>query len=471
MQPFPSISPPQPFISHSSGYKKEDNESLESAEILGVSKGLDQEYSVMNSTPYQLPLSTFADDKVYNPLDPMANQPANTTTIKPINPPTAPQKTCLIPWSYDNETPEKTISAPLGSLLKIWSGKIHIGKSEFNSSMLTCDNIEDYYQTPALSLNIEINGRVKLPLVFDYLNRNAKTLHLLKGWVTMESNSETTTILGNYLLEMENTAKCGVIDLKEIGSRLYLIPWNNGTQEFLQKWEINPVCANSRENSLVKFAYFFAYKKQNIFKIYKPMRPSIMKLAEVSQPIADSAFTGIPQVDVISDDEAPLNNENKIIPKSEDETKKALKEKLASFSEEEINTLKSQLVGSNREDLDKLLDEIAQERNNEYPPEDTHKNYMMNENLNYANKSSINYSENYDPIYDPMSHLGQQIENNPNGEEEMKDNYPLESNEFEKDGTDYMSKVWKLQGFINKNGLFFIQYAQNLEFEQPYQIM
>ena len=162
---------------------------------------------------------------------------------------------------------------------------------------------------------------------------------------------------------------------------------------------------------------------------------------------------------------------NLYIPKSEDETKKALKEKLASFSEEEINTLKSQLVGSNREDLDKLLDEIAQERNNEYPPEDTHKNYMMNENLNYANKSSINYSENYDPIYDPMSHLGQQIENNPNGEEEMKDNYPLESNEFEKDGTDYMSKVWKLQGFINKNGLFFIQYAQNLEFEQPYQIM
>jgi len=394
-----------PNLTPQENYKKDDG-SPEDAEIIGKDQF---------TLDYKKPSLLSDDNKPYDPLDTVINQPI-PTSFKP---------NILIPFSYqDNEQPIEVV--PTGSLLKVWEGRISTGKFFFEASMFTNDDIRNYMQAPALNSTIGIDGRAKLSLVFDYINNNASRLLLLKGWMVVSENSA----LNKYLLELETTEKCGVIDVKEIASHLYLIPWNAKTLNFFQKWGVSPIYDDIKEKAMIKFAYFFAFKNRKVHGVYKLMRPIVIK----SDMVGEVSFPGISQADPISDDEESQNN-----PKAGNyKVREDLKHTLNALCKEDIEKLKSQFSGENRIKFEKFLEEISSGRRVGEVP------------LHNIDKTSFDYPTEIRPI--EVSH---QIES-------CSEESPARKV--------YLSKLLKVQNFIDKNKEFFRQYALDLPMQQSNQM-
>eukprot|EP00826_Nyctotherus_ovalis_P008526 TRINITY_DN1220_c1_g1_i1.p1 TRINITY_DN1220_c1_g1~~TRINITY_DN1220_c1_g1_i1.p1 ORF type:complete len:401 (+),score=106.68 TRINITY_DN1220_c1_g1_i1:49-1251(+) len=392
--------------------------------------GIGQEYKPARSSLIQ----QIQDDNQYDPLDTRIAQP---TSISP-KPET---KAVLIPLLCDDaEVEAKPATPPKGSVFKVWEGKISTGKFSFQAAMLTCENLSNYMMSPALSPKITIDGRAKLSPVFDYLDNNALQLTILKGWVEVResgekaSTLERASVLERYLLEMETAEKCGVIDIKEIASHLYLIPWNAKTLPFIQKWGINPVHDASKGKAKIRFAYFFAFKNRKVLGVYKLMRP----VAVCTLSPDESVFPGVPQADPISDDEEQPEEESKGM-------REALKNKLALLSREEVEKLKGQLSEKNKGNLEELLEEILSGQlsaslHSPKTPIDTVERGL----LDY--EGEIRGVNSTFPI-----EVGHQVESYP-------EKSPMQNA--------YILKLGKVQGFIDKHRDFFQQYVSDLTMQQ-----
>eukprot|EP00826_Nyctotherus_ovalis_P032725 TRINITY_DN26358_c0_g1_i1.p1 TRINITY_DN26358_c0_g1~~TRINITY_DN26358_c0_g1_i1.p1 ORF type:complete len:152 (-),score=35.03 TRINITY_DN26358_c0_g1_i1:100-522(-) len=91
---------------------------------------------------------------------------------------------------------------------------------------------------------------------------------------------------------------------------------------------------------------------------YKRMKPIFLRSPEICRPPI-----GIPSAEVMQD----VNNESNPVEQNpaDELIKQTLKEKLSVLSREEIDNLKSQIAGSNREALERVLEELF----SSYPPE------------------------------------------------------------------------------------------------------
>jgi len=299
--------------------REEDNESLEDVEILGDAFPIEQ-FPYSHRMPYQPGIIQY-------PIEPNTYDPLDFGPVQPFT-----RKSALIPQDTNERLDTQIDTAPPGTLLKIWTGDISSGSLFFHASMFTCDDIRDYQHIPAFNHNLEIDGRAKLLQVFDYINTSTHLL-ILKGWIATEKFTEA---LGSYLEELESTERCGVIDIKEVESHLYLIPWNIANMGFIQQWALG----NPPSSLMVKFVYFFTYKRQDHLEMYKPMRPII-----VTQEM--------PQADVLSEEGNPLIDQQLL--------KEMLKEKLSELTIDEINNIKAHLTEESKQDLEKILKETFPE--------------------------------------------------------------------------------------------------------------
>ena len=190
----------------------------------------------------------------------------------------------LAPLLYDPMSPEAAATdarmnvdsgeAEPGAVYKVWNGVLENGKQQMTCDMYTNEDIALYLKVPAFSTRITIDGRGKISDVTRYLyTKRAKIQsRVLKGWVSPESGKSQTT-MDKYAEELEHADKCGVIDIKEIGCCIYLIPWTTRNSAFIQSWDIFPI----GDLSLVKFAYFFALKHVEKLNAYRTLQPIIVK--------------------------------------------------------------------------------------------------------------------------------------------------------------------------------------------------
>lgn len=409
--------------------REDDNESLEDVEILGRAFPIHP-----FAYPHHIPMGYQTEGiqypgelRSYNPLD------SDFDAFGKF------RQSSLVPYA-PNETPEPLFANPIppGTLLKVWAGKMTTGSLSFRASMLTCDDVGSYYQVPAFNPSLDIDGRAKLPQVFDYIN-TATHLLILKGWMVVEETSEE---LSSYLEELESAEKCGVVDMREVESHLYLVPWNAGTAGFIRQWDINPVLQFPVQQAMVKFAYFFAFKPQNFLQTYKPMRP-------VAVGGQDASFPGVAQADALSEDERQaLDNP----PEDERVIKELLREKLAELPLEEINNVKAHLTEESREKLEKFLKEAfpeAPQNPPEAPVSEVPVSEMMPFELapEYPSEPLSAMPPNAAPELQPVPSY-----------ESLPAPQPPEASAGDGQG-EYISQVRALQSFVDRNRDFFVQYA------------
>ena len=338
------------------------------------------------------------EDEPYNPL----NTELDRTNKKPWKRPagSGPKqglprtRTVLVPISFDPEAsaapPPKPLSpeeAPPGSLLQIWKGKMESGKLQFNCEMLTTEGVQEYYNTPALNEYIQIDGRAKLAEVRQYLEANVKgpRVLVLRGWVTPAHTAEAFDNIDRYVAELERVDKCGVIDIKEMNSHIYLVPWLSKYQHFLSEWRIHPVPVIPGADPLPKLAYFIAFKRRESLGVFRSMNPTLVRKilvpeAETPDPFNSLyfhplGFPGLTQPEALSDDEDKARDpaRRNLGQSEEDKRTKAimkdLRDKLATCNSEDIQQLLSNLDDDNRELLKQVLTEISQTPEQVLPPE------------------------------------------------------------------------------------------------------
>jgi len=315
------------------------------------------------------------------------NSPKGQTTQKPtLNP-----NNILIPYTCEN-IDTMQLSPPTGTLLRIWKGRIESGKIAFQCSMFTSDNIKKYYQAPAFIPKLKIDGRARLSDVIQYLSSNLVSMNMLilKGWILPEDNIESLNNIKKYSLELDKEDKCGVIDIKELTSHIYIIPWSDKASSFIKQCEINFIPENKVQGN-PKFVYFITYKKSGAIGLYKPMRPTVIKLPPIEKEIAG--------MEVISDDESSEQKDN------DANFIKTLREKLSGMTSEDIENLKNRLNEANREPFEKLLKEVFPERDYkpiDSPMEDIQDDIDYMEKVNRVNNFIarnrsyfLNYAMNY----------------------------------------------------------------------------
>ena len=409
--PEPVPAAPQPIE------QKNGDESLESVEIAGGKTfSSDEEekqpplFDPAGQGMYQPGIGLPGADVPYNPLDVDTTggryqpqmQAKPSTGLGPAPRAKPKGRSVLVPCSYDPTSieaePKKDI--PPGTLLHVWTGKMETGKVVFSCDMMTCESVKEYYNAPALATYIEIDGRAKVGEVMQYLdsNFNIPKVLILRGWVTPIQTPESIENITKYVAELEKAGKCGVIDIKEMNSHIYLIPWNARNQQFLHKWGIFPVGEQPLTLPLVKLAYFFAFKRRESLGMYKTMRPIEVRKLEPSEAASSgytpvqvaSGFPGIAQAEELSDEEdlhplkaqpqsmqvpqpipieepsprlmrsGPTPEEQRAIEeaKAQEAIARNLKEKLAALTPEEIETLRGRLDEKNRESFQRLIDEV-----------------------------------------------------------------------------------------------------------------
>ncbi len=188
----------------------------------------------------------------------------------------------LAPLLYDPMNPggagtqpeaKMNVDSEPGAVYKIWTGTLENGRMLMNCDMYTNEDVALYYKVPAFSSRISIDGRGKVPDVTRYLYTKRAKLQsrVLKGWVSPEP--EARVAMERYADELEKADKCGVIDIKELGCCVYLIPWTTRNSAFIQSWDIFPI----GDMSLVKFAYFFALKHLERLSAYRTLQPVPVK--------------------------------------------------------------------------------------------------------------------------------------------------------------------------------------------------
>ncbi len=406
----PSVIAPQPMQNPPAPEQKNEDESLESVEIAGAKTFSSDEEEKQpapplfdpGAAPYQPGLPK--DDVPYNPLD------VDTSSARhPPRPPPSSKshkgRNILVPYTYDPSRPEpERKDIPAGTLLHVWSGKLETGRVVFSCDMMTCESVKDYYSVPALSSYIEIDGRAKSGEVMQYLDSNFNTskIIILRGWVTPMQTPESIENITKYVAELEKAGKCGVIDIRELNSHLYLIPWNARNQQFHHRWGIFPVGEQPLDLPLVKLAYFFAFKRRDFHGIYKPMCPVEIRKLEPSETASlgyepmqvASGFPGIAQEELSDEEDLPRaqpsvsavpampgmqqpvpieapspklkqqpaqrmdERRNMEDANAHDAITRNLKERLAALSPPEIETLRSRLDEKNRESFQRLIDEV-----------------------------------------------------------------------------------------------------------------
>ena len=309
-------------------------------------KGSNEE-SPVKYDPLQVPIANKDELHFNEPLNPTDNREQNVIEDnRPYNPlatRTEPSKrpitkSILMPSNNEEQIVE---TALVGSLLKIWAGKIQTDKGSFKCSMYTCEDIKKYQQAPALINSLSMDGRARINDVYQYIDENESKLLILKGWIIID---EAMEVANNYLEGLESTEKCGVIKIKEIASHLYLIPWNEKTDTFMRKWKVSPEFENESQSTMLKFGYFFALKEHMLIHSYKMMQPTFIRpphRVPITVPSVENEIQEVPEI----------NPADEII-------KQTLKEKLAALSREEIENLKSQVEWPNKELLERVLEEL-----------------------------------------------------------------------------------------------------------------
>ena len=126
---------------------------------------------------------------------------------------------------------------------------------------------------------------------------------VLPGWITALQASLDP--IQSYTLELEKADKCGVIDIKEMNSHIYLLPnIPHYIAELFDSCSFHPK-ADFMGQSAAKLIYFITFKKRDSIGMFKAIQPVLLqkydKPAE-KELLADG-------VEVISEDENDNNEE------------------------------------------------------------------------------------------------------------------------------------------------------------------
>ena len=370
----------QEYSTNQQKEKNNDDDSLESVEVAGgkvnygqdeVKEAMYQQYPEEKFTQplqYQpVNINQSKEDEPYNPLNTDFGSIEKKTTKKPIQPVEniikPKPRSILIPKSYDpnsvnieQEMQAKLVEVPPGSLLKIWTGTLESGKLIFECEMHTNEGIQGYYTLPDIVDYISIDGRAKISEVMQYIDTNAgvSKVQIHNGWVIPQKTPEAIENIDKYIQELESTEKCGVIDIKEMNSHIYLIPWVEKYQGFLQKWRIQPVSEQPNGEPFVKLAYFIVFKKRDTLGVFKPMNPTLIRKIEPSEQAK-----GLVQAEELSEEGDRMNDtiQNPNIPEQKNPNEEAnnrikevLKEKIKTLTHEELQIFINS-VGEEHQDL------------------------------------------------------------------------------------------------------------------------
>ena len=218
--------------------------------------------------------------------------------------------------SYDNnyEINPNYSKIPIGSILRIFSGKLNLNRSQIDKvNLYSTNQFELFTLFPSLEKELNVNNKAKTEEVIPYCEKqfSNKSKIELYGWIEIDKNSneEQITKFLNLIDEYDRANKCGCLVIN--GVKLYIFPLSNKYPRFYRKILdeckfINGPFMDSLEKILV--FVLIANKSTLNEAVIKENKKLIPKLINESERIINEKFEkmGSP----ISDDDNNDNNNN-----------------------------------------------------------------------------------------------------------------------------------------------------------------
>ena len=218
--------------------------------------------------------------------------------------------------SYDNnyEINPNYSKIPIGSILRIFSGKLNLNRSQIDKvNLYSTNQFELFTLFPSLEKELNVNNKAKTEEVIPYCEKQFSNISKIElyGWIEIDKNSneEQITKFLNLIDEYDRANKCGCLVIN--GVKLYIFPLSNKYPRFYRKILdeckfINGPFMDSLEKILV--FVLIANKSTLNEAVIKENKKLIPKLINESERIINEKFEkmGSP----ISDDDNNDNNNN-----------------------------------------------------------------------------------------------------------------------------------------------------------------
>jgi hypothetical protein len=139
------------------------------------------------------------------------------------------------------------VSAPVGSLLKVWEGLLDMGKdSSVRCSLFSNIEVETFTQLPDLPSYLSLKGKPKLTDVENhFLRLRGDKRRLLKGWIARKqlqqgvSSQDNSDRYTKVFEELDSTQKSALFTVFH-NITLYIVPITKNTRKFCAEMGINP---------------------------------------------------------------------------------------------------------------------------------------------------------------------------------------------------------------------------------------
>ena len=301
---------------HNYNDEKEDEDSLESIEGQNNIRFSPTNHDIKDKNSLNISSMTNPNDKndyLYNPFEIENNDKIVSQLIFfPIFYDPSLKKEN----SYDNnyEINPNYSKIPIGSILRIFSGKLNLNRSQIDKvNLYSTNQFELFTLFPSLEKELNVNNKAKTEEVIPYCEKQFSNISKIElyGWIEIDKNSneEQITKFLNLIDEYDRANKCGCLVIN--GVKLYIFPLSNKYPRFYRKILdeckfINGPFMDSLEKILV--FVLIANKSTLNEAVIKENKKLIPKLINESERIINEKFEkmGSP----ISDDDNNDNNNN-----------------------------------------------------------------------------------------------------------------------------------------------------------------
>ncbi|CAG9321344.1 unnamed protein product [Blepharisma stoltei] len=315
--------------------------------------------------------------------------------------------------------------APVGSLLKVWSGKLEYGKHFINVVMHSVDNIESFQKMPQLGSKISVQGRTKQDELEVYISQNASgsvSKLIATAWIEpTESNERDFSDLAR---DLTGKGRSAVIRIDN-SLTIYLTSLNESFQSFLSSVRIN---INRKIDETVvphistkeKLGCILFFKKTAMSSSSYINPDVIVKIEPASMPEIDDLPEKEQEMSPITDEEENPNSSNDQLPKALQDILLELKKNPGDQSQilnnlqQAISTMNPQELAPNNSEINDLIsaikEQVKQESQQKQQPAVQNVNQFLSQNFQlppqrqqpgYMYMPQQNYMYPPQPIYPP----------------------------------------------------------------------
>lgn len=198
--------------------------------------------------------------------------------------------------------------APIGSLLRVWSGKVEYNKNSMMVDMFSIDNIELFQRVPQLPARLEIQGRTKQAELEAYLTQSTGAgTHkvIITSWVEAGPGYESAfRALSRDLAEKDRAA----VIRHDSALSIYITCLTDTFKTSLNNLKLNVLqkvdkTVSQHISEREKLACILVFKKSSAGPSSSLLDPSILLSAEQSQAVEEEKVQEQPLSPITSDEE------------------------------------------------------------------------------------------------------------------------------------------------------------------------